>query len=105
MACVPGGAPGRWLRQLWAAGSVAAATVVCVPVLAGSAAGLPSDIVADFKPPAEGNDYLLREAMIPMRDGVRLHALIATKKGANRVPMLLERTPYGADSIAVSHRW
>jgi len=56
--------------------------------------------VADFKPPSEGSDYLLRQVMIPMRDGVRLRALIAMRKGVNRAPILLERTPYGADSMA-----
>src|ERR1700733_1105674 len=61
---------------------------------------LPSDIVADFKPPADERDYLQREVMIPMRDGVRLRALIAMKKGVTRGPLLLERTPYGADSMA-----
>ena len=61
---------------------------------------LRSDIVADFKPPADETDYLLRQVMIPMRDGVRLRALIAMRKGVTRGPLLLERTPYGADSVA-----
>jgi putative CocE/NonD family hydrolase len=61
---------------------------------------LRSDIVADFKPPADETDYLLRQVMIPMRDGVRLRALIAMRKGVTRGPVLLERTPYGADSTA-----
>jgi putative CocE/NonD family hydrolase len=91
---------GRWALELCAACFAAAATAVWTPGLAGSADSLPSDIVAAFKPPTEANDYLLREAMIPMRDGARLHALIAMKKGVNRAPMLLERTPYGSDSIA-----
>ena len=85
----------RWLPGLCAACLAAAATGI-----AGSADSLSSDIVADFKPPAEGSDYLLRQVMIPMRDGVRLRALIAIKKGVTRAPLLMERTPYGADSIA-----
>jgi putative CocE/NonD family hydrolase len=88
------------MLRLCAAGAVAAATVGWLPAIAAPADNLPSDIVAEFKPPAEGNDYVLREAMVPMRDGVRLHALIAMKKGASRAPMLLERTPYGSDAIA-----
>jgi putative CocE/NonD family hydrolase len=91
---------GRWLLKLCAACSAAAATVLCLPTFATSVDSLPSDIVADFKPSIEGSDYLLRQVMIPMRDGVRLRALIAMKKGVARAPMLLERTPYGADSIA-----
>jgi uncharacterized protein len=61
---------------------------------------LPSDIVADFKPPVGERDYLEREVMIPMRDGVRLRAVIAMRKGVTRGPLLLERTPYGADAVA-----
>ena len=91
---------GRWLLELCAACFAAAATVVCLPGIAASVDSLPSDIIADFKPLIGGNDYLLRESMIPMRDGVRLRALIAMKKGVTRAPILLERTPYGADSIA-----
>nr|QEO74562.1 hypothetical protein [uncultured bacterium] len=41
-----------------------------------------------------------REAMIPMRDGVRLHTLIFTPRNAREaLPILLRRTPYGADVI------
>ena len=37
-----------------------------------------------------------REAMIPMRDGVRLHTLIfAPSKQSVALPLLLNRTPYG----------
>ncbi|HYL62585.1 MAG TPA: CocE/NonD family hydrolase [Candidatus Methylomirabilis sp.] len=36
------------------------------------------------------------EAMIPMRDGVKLHTEIYTPKNSNeKVPILMERTPYG----------
>jgi hypothetical protein len=38
-----------------------------------------------------------REVMIPMRDGVRLFAVIMTPRGAGELlPILLTRTPYGA---------
>lgn len=44
-----------------------------------------------------------REAMIPMRDGVRLHTLIFTPQNAREaLPILLRRTPYGADVINAS---
>ncbi len=61
---------------------------------------LASDIVGDFKPPMEEQDYLEREVMIPMRDGIKLRAVIAMKKGVTQGPLLLERTPYGANSAA-----
>jgi putative CocE/NonD family hydrolase len=82
----------------------ATAVVIAVPGLAASVDSLPSDIVADFQPPAESRDYVLRQVMIPMRDGVRLRALIAMEKGVTRAPILLERTPYGADIMAFQAR-
>ncbi|MBL0155335.1 MAG: CocE/NonD family hydrolase [Chitinophagaceae bacterium] len=41
----------------------------------------------------------IKEVMIPMRDGVRLHTVIFTPVGGTSVyPILLQRTPYGANS-------
>jgi uncharacterized protein len=42
-------------------------------------------------------DYVQREVMIPMRDGVKLYTLILIPRGAQRAPILLTRTPYGAE--------
>jgi putative CocE/NonD family hydrolase len=36
--------------------------------------------------------------MIPMRDGVKLYTVILIPKAAHHAPMLLTRTPYGADA-------
>jgi putative CocE/NonD family hydrolase len=63
---------------------------------------LPSDIPARFKPAHESFDYVKRDVMIPMRDGVKLHTVILIPKGARRAPMLLTRTPYDANKL-VSH--
>ncbi|MGC1296473.1 MAG: CocE/NonD family hydrolase [Alloacidobacterium sp.] len=42
--------------------------------------------------------YDRREAMIPMRDGVRLHAVILRPNDTNEpLPILMQRTPYGVD--------
>lgn len=47
--------------------------------------------------PHHFRDYSLTEEMIPMRDGVRLHALIARPTDTKvSLPIVLERTPYGA---------
>src|SRR5436305_11539494 len=46
--------------------------------------------------PPENADYILRTAMVPMRDGVRLRTLLVIPKGAQRAPILLTRTPYDA---------
>ncbi|MGH6909428.1 MAG: CocE/NonD family hydrolase [Phenylobacterium sp.] len=56
------------------------------------------DIPAEFNPPTPA-DYTRKDVMIPMRDGVKLHAIvIAPKTTANPAPILLSRTPYGAGS-------
>ena len=60
---------------------------------------LPSETPDQFKPITESYDYTKRDAMIPMRDGVRLHTVIIVPKGANHAPILLTRTPYGANSL------
>ncbi|MGO8757788.1 MAG: CocE/NonD family hydrolase [Terracidiphilus sp.] len=44
------------------------------------------------------HDYVRSEAMIPMRDGIKLHAVILRPGDiAEPLPILLERTPYGVD--------
>jgi putative CocE/NonD family hydrolase len=73
---------------------------------------LPSEIPAKFKPKNDSFDYARRTAMIPMRDGVKLHTVILVPsplsplpggegKGvrAKNAPILLTRTPYGADGL------
>src|SRR5271166_1730457 len=60
---------------------------------------LPSEIPAKFKPVTDSFDYTRRAAMIPMRDGVKLHTVILIPKGAKRAPILLTRTPYDAEKL------
>ena len=55
-----------------------------------------SDIAKTFVAPAADFDYVRREVMVPMRDGVKLHTVIIVPKGANNAPILLTRTPYNA---------
>jgi putative CocE/NonD family hydrolase len=44
------------------------------------------------------HDYQRSEAMIPMRDGVKLHTVILRATDiATPLPFLIQRTPYGAD--------
>ncbi|MFP5248092.1 MAG: CocE/NonD family hydrolase, partial [Thermoanaerobaculia bacterium] len=57
---------------------------------------LPSETPATFTPRMESFDYVRREVMIPMRDGVKLKTFIVVPKGASGAPMLLTRTPYNA---------
>lgn len=60
---------------------------------------LPSEIPDKFKPTNDGFDYVKRDVMIPMRDGVKLHTVILVPKGAERAPILLTRTPYSANKL------
>jgi putative CocE/NonD family hydrolase len=61
-----------------------------------SSATLPSDMPAAFTPKTDSFDYIKRDVMIPMRDGVKLHTVIVVPKGATHAPILLDRTPYSA---------
>ncbi len=83
--------------------SLAAAFALAVSVLAQSDAPPPqypdyhSETPAHFQANTSSFDYARREAMIPMRDGVKLHVVILIPKGASHAPILLTRTPYSAD--------
>ena len=51
----------------------------------------------EFKP------YVRSEAMVPMRDGVKLHVVIVRPTWISAaIPILLERTPYGVDKESAS---
>ncbi len=56
------------------------------------------DIPSRFEPQFPNADYIKREVMIPMRDGVKLHTVIVIPKGAQHAPMVLSRTPYNASA-------
>lgn len=60
---------------------------------------LPSETPDKFVPTNDGFEFVRREEMIPMRDGVRLHTIILVPKGAERAPILLTRTPYEAKGL------
>jgi len=54
------------------------------------------DIPKKFTEPASEFDFIKREVMIPMRDGVKLHTVLLIPKGAKDAPIVLTRTPYNA---------
>ncbi len=87
-----------------------AAALLCVCFLTQSAwtqttappdkyPALPSETPARLETPTAAFDYLRREVMIPMRDGVKLHTVILVPKGAKGAPILLTRTPYDANAL------
>jgi putative CocE/NonD family hydrolase len=54
---------------------------------------------AEFKPPTDAFDFVRRDVLIPMRDGVTLHTVILVPRGARNAPILLTRTPYNATAL------
>jgi len=53
---------------------------------------------------AQTPEYVRSEAMIPMRDGLKLHAVMlrpsgSDAEGAAPLPFLMTRTPYGVDEV------
>ncbi len=95
----------RRLRHLGLGLLLSAVGTVPASVAAALTAGdaLPSESPASFAPRIETFDYVKREVMIPMRDGVRLQTVILIPRGAQRAPMLLTRTPYGATERIVKN--
>jgi putative CocE/NonD family hydrolase len=60
----------------------------------------PGDVFKKSGPPVHHlfHDYQRTEAMIPMRDGVKLHAVILKPADIpGPLPFLIQRTPYGVD--------
>jgi putative CocE/NonD family hydrolase len=59
------------------------------------------DIPKTFNAPRGDFLYVRREAMIPMRDGVKLYTVLIIPRGATAgaagAPIMLDRTPYSAD--------
>ena len=84
--------------------AVALSAFFALPSLLGGktslsfAQSLPAETPAQFQAVTDSFDYVKRDLMIPMRDGVKLHTVIVIPKGAKNAPMLLTRTPYNASS-------
>ena len=59
----------------------------------------PSETPASFKPATGSFDYVERDVMIPMRDGVKLNTVILIPRGAQHAGIVLTRTPYDAHQL------
>jgi hypothetical protein len=77
-------------------GTLVAQTVPSQPV---TYPALPSDIPNKFETATGSFDYITRDVMIPMRDGVKLHTVILLPRGGKGAPILLTRTPYDATAL------
>ena len=73
------------------------AALAVAPVTNAQTAPMTNEQVAKYDWVRPEADYIRREAMIPMRDGVKLYTVIVMKKGTHGGPILLSRTPYDAD--------
>src|SRR3954464_5718027 len=75
------------------------ATIVCVVgalVVVGGSAPAPGQ-----SGPSPADQFVVRDVMIPTRDGVRLHAKIFTPKDQDGpLPIVMQRTPYGVENAA-----
>ena len=60
------------------------------------------DIVEQYDPVLPSAEFVRRESMVPMRDGVELYTVVVMKKGTENAPVLLSRTPY--DAHRATHR-
>ncbi|WP_158915092.1 CocE/NonD family hydrolase [Caulobacter sp. S45] len=87
----------RWRRlALVALAPTALVLGAAAPAAKAAPPFQPTDMPANFEGRTDSFDYVRREVMIPMRDGVKLHTILIIPKGASRAPILLDRTPYGA---------
>jgi hypothetical protein len=77
------------------------ATLISALLFASHAASqvLPSETPATLQPATDRFDYVKRDVMIPMRDGVKLHTVILVPTRATGAPILLTRTPYNATAL------
>ncbi len=73
--------------------------VAQTPPPSATPASLQSETPPKFEPTNYGFDHIRRAAMIPMRDGVKLHTVILVPNGAKGAPILLTRTPYDATAL------
>ncbi len=62
------------------------------------------DTVAVYDPVRPDADFVRREVMVPMRDGVKLFTVVVMRKGTKDGPMLLTRTPYNAGGATSRNR-
>src|SRR6266850_2145641 len=91
----------RILLKLTSVASILLALLVLVALTPAQqpAKTLPSERPEKFEPTNDGLEYVRRDVMIPMRDGVKLHTVIIVPRNAKGAPILLTRTPYNATEL------
>lgn len=87
--------------------------VSCLAAMAGAAAAIsahasdagaaPTSDIAPARPwTFPGQDYVVRDLMVPMRDGARLHTIVVIPNGSQKAPILLTRTPFDASGRLIN---
>lgn len=74
--------------------TASAAPTHAAPIVTPGMVQAGTDVPAKWQEPHPGYDYDKHDVMIPMRDGVKLHAVVYLPQGAKGLPILLERSPY-----------
>jgi len=88
-----------WVRS-FRFSPLAAAVVAFAAALHAQTSPLTPDIPPKYEPATASYDYVKRDLMIPMRDGVKLHTVLVIPRGAKNAPIILTRTPYEASKRA-----
>jgi putative CocE/NonD family hydrolase len=74
--------------------------LISLPLLFVVAGVLASQDEKSLREPVPKDDFVIREEMIPMRDGVKLYTIIMVPKDAGEtLPLIMNRTPYDATGI------
>jgi uncharacterized protein len=79
---------------------IAATLLTFAPAILAQTSPLTPDVPAKYEAATASYDYVKRDVMIPMRDGVKLHTVIVIPLGAKNAPIILTRTPYNASKRA-----
>ena len=75
-------------------------SVISLPLLFAVVGVMADEPEKSLREPVRNDDFVIREEMIPMRDGVRLYTIIMVPKDAGEtLPIIMNRTPYEADGI------
>ena len=93
------------MLPLMLAASHASAQTAAAPVTPQPVTPMTPNVVAKYDAiNPDAADYIKREVMIPMRDGVKLYTVIVFRKGTKNGPILLSRTPYDAKDSAARNK-
>ncbi len=74
--------------------------VISLPLLLAVTGVVANEEEKSLREPVPNDDFVIREEMIPMRDGVKLYTIIMVPKDAGeKQPIIMNRTPYDATGI------